>query len=281
MSSSANRNKVLVIGRKGTGKHDLIQAILKQTKSPSSDKDIVGCLLRNKYYTAFIEFVLDDTEPSLSSEVIEAFEELGEVFDGIIFVGDKNKKETFEDLKPWLGFTKEFELGVCLCIGNSVSNTNAENTKVDADEIDDWCLEHGFEYIDMEETSQNETSGVHRIVEALESHRWDGMIMNGEDEEETKDSPEKLQDEAWMKNMLKSNEIESIESEDLPDINEVQALHQQLFGDIDLNDDNNGLDKAFELILSLKEQSKDMSEAERRKLATKVALSFGLQLEKE
>ncbi|ORX86633.1 hypothetical protein K493DRAFT_319762 [Basidiobolus meristosporus CBS 931.73] len=280
MSHAQNRNKVLVIGREGTGKHDLVKAILKQTKSPESEKDIVSCLLRNKYYTAFIEFVIDDTEPDLSSEVIEAFDELGEVFDGVIFVGDKNKKETFEDLKPWLAFTTKFEPGVCLCIGNNILNSSEGDSKVDTEEIDDWCLEHGFEYIDMDEEAENETTGVHRIVEALESHRWDGMIMNGESPDPIDDSPEEPRDEKWMRNMLESHQ-ESVKAEDLPDMDEVHELHEQLFGNINLDSEDNGLDRAFELILSLKEQSKNMSESERRKLATKVALSFGLQLEKE
>ncbi|KAJ1966022.1 hypothetical protein IWQ62_002527, partial [Dispira parvispora] len=59
--------------------------------------------------------------------------------------------------------------------------TPPSNNGGDDAKFEDWCVEHGFEYIRVEADGHRtvspgaDTMGVARVVEALQSHMWQGM----------------------------------------------------------------------------------------------------------
>lgn len=62
---------------------------------------------------------------------------------------------------------------------------------------------------------------------------------------------------------------------DLPSQSEINEMQSKLFGSIDEED---GLDKTFQMLQSMREHGKTLSDQERRKMAAQVALSFAAQL---
>lgn len=62
---------------------------------------------------------------------------------------------------------------------------------------------------------------------------------------------------------------------DLPSQSEIMEMQSKLFGSIDEED---GLDKTFQMLQSMREHGKTLSDQERRKMAAQVALSFAAQL---
>ncbi|KAG0240064.1 hypothetical protein BGW41_007229 [Actinomortierella wolfii] len=57
----------------------------------------------------------------------------------------------------------------------------------------------------------------------------------------------------------------------------VEEMHQTLFGSMD---DEDGMARTLETLRGLREQGKSMSDKDRRELAARVALSFGMQMDK-
>lgn len=49
--------------------------------------------------------------------------------------------------------------------------------EVDAD-INDWCLSHGFDYVDMDEVTDTpmDKVGMELALEILQTNFWDGMV---------------------------------------------------------------------------------------------------------
>lgn len=68
----------------------------------------------------------------------------------------------------------------------------------------------------------------------------------------------------------------------MPSRQEVHGLHQQLFGDWGKDEEKSfgydDVEKAFQMIKTMKEQGKDMPIEQRKKMAAMVALSFGMQM---
>ncbi|CAO3611152.1 unnamed protein product [Mucor hiemalis] len=149
----------------------------------------------------------------------------------------------------------------------------------DAD-INDWCLSNGFDYVDMDETTETpmDKVGMELALEILQTNFWDGMVKKNtsgavEDEEILREIQElKLQQH---KDILSLDGDEEDFQGDIPSQTDINKMRDQLFGGIDEDD---GLDKAFEAIQSMREHGKNMSDEERRKMAAQVSLSFAAQL---
>jgi hypothetical protein len=69
----------------------------------------------------------------------------------------------------------EYWEGTCLAIGTKQSTTTS--LRLEGDSWEDFCQEHGFEYIDAEAKGKNEYGepvGMERMKEALETTEWEG-----------------------------------------------------------------------------------------------------------
>jgi hypothetical protein len=66
----------------------------------------------------------------------------------------KYKSTTFDDIKVFMPFIQQYDPAITLAIGTGKSIQNA-----DGDSYEDWCLENGFEYIDMEATKEENMDG--------------------------------------------------------------------------------------------------------------------------
>ncbi|KAI8647739.1 hypothetical protein BD408DRAFT_286 [Parasitella parasitica] len=290
------KNKILVTSQPNGGTLQFVKDIftisnnrefpqsLVDTRLNDTQGDLVGvCIpyeIDTKYYTAKVDFWLDEIDRATEKETIKAYcekdTEISKVIDAFVFIFDKNEPSTFDTAKEWLPFLNQAEPGIRLCIGNS--SKEPLTMEVDA-EINDWCLSNGFDYVDMDEKTDIPMDKVRMelALEIIQTNFWDGMVkknVNGiaEDEDLLREIRElKLAQEKDITSLSDNDE----DVEDMPTQDEIKKMRHDLFADIDGED---GLDKAFEKIQAIREHGKSLSDEERRKMAAQVALSFAAQL---
>jgi len=64
------------------------------------------------------------------------------------------KPATFDDIKVFMPFIQQYNPAITLAIGTGKSTQNADD-----DLYEDWCLENGFEYVDMEAVKKESING--------------------------------------------------------------------------------------------------------------------------
>ncbi|CAG8495235.1 5089_t:CDS:2 [Acaulospora morrowiae] len=329
MSTSLIRNKILVLGRRNVGKLSIIKQILSSSNQrideiildqnnengeTSDNANHAGMKIPwkiiTKYYTANVEFWVDETvhKSQLDSEVIDGYENeengIGKVVDAILFIFKKNEPSTFDDIQAYLPFIQKYEPSITLAVG---TGRNIQHDTIDAenDPFEDWCIENGFEYVDLDMKKRDdeiaERVGIERILEALQSHMWEDMTRlskTNKTSDHIEDTNNKELSEAISQLNHKENNshLESAPEFDdhnsapfddndteffgdaLPSQQEIESMHQHIFGDFD---DEDGFDKVLARLNSLRERGKTLSDDERRKLAARVACSFNLHMNNE
>ncbi|CAO3595052.1 unnamed protein product [Absidia cylindrospora] len=205
----ATRNKILVTGSPGIGTLDVVEGVftssnqtipagLKPTttddQQPQQQLNINGLIIPwtidNKYYTASVDFWLDEPKTNSLKETISAYSEtdngVGQVVDAFIYVFKQH--DDFEWIKQWLHFLENCEPAIRLCIklpatsatvvSKSQSVTHEEPSTSDDTYFEDWCLENQFGYIDISQPPSDipmDKSGYDLVVDELHTNMWDGL----------------------------------------------------------------------------------------------------------
>ncbi|KAI8388308.1 uncharacterized protein BYT42DRAFT_611369 [Radiomyces spectabilis] len=312
------RNKILVTGHPNAGTLEFVKGILTTTQSEFRDADVQKAIqdadntitgisipwtINTKYYVADVAFWLDEIPVENIKETAQAYaeesNEVARVVDAFVFVFQSSKSESFHDIRHWLPFLEACDPAIRLCIDTSSPSATPDTN------FEDWCLEHQFEYINMHDTTEIDLdkAGLDLAVDVLQTNMWDGLIRKHneakpagpqgnigslQDEETIELLKElqslKLQHEKDQEGNEKfSSELDDPAKDDidddddleLPSAADIERMQQQLFGGIEEED---GLDKTFELMKAMREQSQNLPDEERRKLAAQVALSFAAQL---
>ncbi|CAG8524103.1 10859_t:CDS:2 [Diversispora eburnea] len=185
----------------------------------------------------------------------------------------------------WKIITKYYTANVEFWIDETVSKDQLnyevikEYEKEENDPYENWCLENGFEYVDLDLDAKknvidsSERVGIDRILEALQSHMWEGMIRVSK-ENNNNNNNKKGEEEENKESNKRKEKIEP--SFVMPSKQEVESMYQHIFKDFDEDD---GLDKVLSRISSIRERGKSLPDEERRKLAASVAYSFSLHME--
>lgn len=135
--------------------------------------------MKTKYYTAKLDFWLDEIEATSVKETVTAYckeeTEIGKVVDAFVFLFDKSKLDTFDTMKDWIPFLDQSCPNIKICIGTS---TKKPLTAEEDATINDWCLNNGIDYVDMDETTETpmDKVGMELALEILQTHFWDGMV---------------------------------------------------------------------------------------------------------
>ncbi|KAI7883952.1 hypothetical protein K492DRAFT_125696, partial [Lichtheimia hyalospora FSU 10163] len=234
--------------------------------------------ITTKYYVASVDFWLDEmADDTDRKQVIEGYADpdngVGQVVDAFVYVFHKDNVSG--GVKDWISFLDKYEPSIRLCAALPFK----QEKKQDFEDIEEFCLDHQFEYVDMDEKTVEplDKAGWDLAVDILQTNLWDGMkehkSTHGEDDEQAADE-ELLRGYTELQMLKLENEHDQGEP-DMPSQSEINDMQKLLFNDLDKED---GLDKAFETMQALREQGKDLPDEERRKLAAKVALSFAAQL---
>ena len=150
------------------------------------------------------------------------------------------------------------------------SAVSSKERKDDHAEMEDVCMQYGFEYIDYPAQGKNEFGekvGFGRLKEALESNEWASADLSDEDDllagdlDEVEDDMHGFaRDEAemtaelfGMKAALAGNDFEPDAEEFVPPTHQANQVED--------------LDRMMGKLLAVKEQSADLPEAQRKRLA--------------
>ncbi|KAI9311549.1 hypothetical protein BX666DRAFT_1996238 [Dichotomocladium elegans] len=182
------RNKILLVG---TGLLDFVKGIYQSSELefPQDRVDnelkksnglhsgiIIPWRIETKYYTATVEFWLDELEGDDKAEVLKSYVDpdngIGDVVDALVYVFRKDKRDSFEGIKEWLPFVEKHEPSILMCAGLPAGEDNVE-----LPDIEDWCLDHQFEYVDLDEKTVEplDKAGWDLAVDILQTNLWDGM----------------------------------------------------------------------------------------------------------
>lgn len=145
--------------------------------------DLVGvCIpykIDTKYYTANVDFWLDEIDRSTEKDTIKAYcekdSEISKVIDAFVFIFNKSDPATFDTVKNWTSFLEQAEPGIKICLGTKCGK---DLTMEKDAEINDFCLSNMFDYVDMDETTDTpiDKVGMDLALDIIQTNFWDGMV---------------------------------------------------------------------------------------------------------
>ncbi|KAI8909331.1 alpha and gamma adaptin binding protein p34-domain-containing protein [Powellomyces hirtus] len=304
------KNKCLILGLPGVGKCALIGKLIgpsissasrgQTTNGTASDTvdlaaNVIPLTITTKYYRANVALWVDSIgeSPPNATEMKHWCEIGAAVVDAFVFVYDREKPETFLPLRDtWAKFVEQVSPSIALCIANTLAPTSSPSAHSLA-EHEQWCIEHDIEHIDMEVQPENgaangdaknddvegfqERLGIDRVIEALETNMWEGMVLAaGGPKSSGHGAEERLQ------NTTSEN------AED--DVNHASGAvppRRLLIPQFDDEEDEEGdidedlFERSIRALQGLRDHGSNLPDEERRALAARIALSLGLDTDSE
>ncbi|CAJ1056605.1 alpha- and gamma-adaptin-binding protein p34 isoform X1 [Xyrichtys novacula] len=161
----------------GFKEEELIKQILSTTNLPEPIKkeELVvwyPWTINNKYYTADVRLCIVPSTFQMSSEIAQSMQ-------AFIAYFDSTAKDGLEKLHPWISVVEDLAPEVLILVCDRVSENG-----VTRHEAQQWCLSHAFELVELnpqelpdEDDDFPESTGVKRIVQALNANVWSSVEM--------------------------------------------------------------------------------------------------------
>lgn len=126
----------------------------------------------NKYYSADIHLCVVPNTALVTGAIAESVQAFVVYFDSSI-------KSGLDGVSEWLPLTEEWLPEVMILVCNRVSEHGVNRQKAQ-----EWCIKHGFELVELnpeelpdEDDDFPESTGVKRIVQALNANVWSNVVM--------------------------------------------------------------------------------------------------------
>ncbi|XP_028679431.1 alpha- and gamma-adaptin-binding protein p34 [Erpetoichthys calabaricus] len=143
--------------------------------SPDTDVCRYPWTIDNKYYRADVHLCVLPERSALTAETAEAAQAFAVYFNSHVKCG-------LECVTSWLPVIEPLCLDVLILVCDRVSETGVSRQKAQ-----EWCIAHGFELVELEpevlpdeDDDFPESTGVKRIVQALNANVWSNMEMKDE-----------------------------------------------------------------------------------------------------
>ncbi|KAM4572808.1 alpha- and gamma-adaptin-binding protein p34 [Odontesthes bonariensis] len=128
--------------------------------------------INNKYYTADVSLCAVPSTFQMSSEIAQSMQAFIAYFDSKV-------KDGLEKLHPWISVVEDLAPEVLILVCDRVCENG-----VTRHEAQQWCLAHAFELVELnpqelpdEDDDFPESTGVKRIVQALNANVWSSVEM--------------------------------------------------------------------------------------------------------
>ncbi|KFQ04516.1 Alpha- and gamma-adaptin-binding protein p34, partial [Leptosomus discolor] len=151
-----------------TGKDDLTVSA-----TASGRVNFYPWTIDNKYYSADIHLCVVPNTLLVTGDIAESVQAFVVYFDSTI-------KSGLDSVSEWLPLTEEWLPEVMILVCNRVSENGVSRQKAQ-----EWCIKHGFELVELspeelpdEDDDFPESTGVKRIVQALNANVWSNVVMN-------------------------------------------------------------------------------------------------------
>ncbi|XP_040018803.2 alpha- and gamma-adaptin-binding protein p34 [Gasterosteus aculeatus] len=161
----------------GFKEEELIKQILssKTLPEPIKREETVAWYpwtINNKYYTADVRLCVVSSTFQMSSEIAQSMQAFIAYFDSTV-------KDGLEKLLPWISVVEDLAPEVLILVCDRVCGDG-----ITRHEAQQWCLSHAFELVELnpqelpdEDDDFPESTGVKRIVQALNANVWTSMEM--------------------------------------------------------------------------------------------------------
>ncbi|XP_005730114.1 alpha- and gamma-adaptin-binding protein p34 [Pundamilia nyererei] len=156
---------------------ELIKQILstKTLPEPTKREETVvwyPWTINNKYYTADVSLCVVSSTFHMSSEIAQSMQ-------AFIAYFDSKAKDGLQKLQPWIPVVEDLAPEVLILVCDRVYEHG-----VTRHEAQQWCLAHAFELVELnpqelpdEDDDFPESTGVKRIVQALNANVWSSVEM--------------------------------------------------------------------------------------------------------
>ncbi|XP_028921727.1 alpha- and gamma-adaptin-binding protein p34 [Ornithorhynchus anatinus] len=131
--------------------------------------------LDNKYYSADINLCVVPNQFLVTSEIAESVQ-------AFIVYFDSTLKSGLDGVSPWLPLAEEWLPEVMILVCDRVSEDG-----VSRQQAQEWCIKHGFELVELnpeelpdEDDDFPESTGVKRIIQALNANVWSNVVMKSD-----------------------------------------------------------------------------------------------------
>ncbi|XP_026878163.2 alpha- and gamma-adaptin-binding protein p34 isoform X1 [Electrophorus electricus] len=164
----------------GFKEEEIVRQILgiPSLPEPTKKEDVVVWYpwkINNKYYTANVSFCVVPSTFNMNSEVAQSLQAL-------IIYFDSKTKDGLIGVTPWLSVVDDISPEVLILVCDHVCENG-----VSRQEAQQWCLAHAFELVELnpqelpdEDDDFPESTGVKRIVQALNANVWSSVEMKDE-----------------------------------------------------------------------------------------------------
>ncbi|XP_062440089.1 alpha- and gamma-adaptin-binding protein p34 [Rhea pennata] len=129
----------------------------------------------NKYYSADIHLCVVPSTFLVTAEIAESVQAFVVYFDSTI-------KSGLESVSEWLPLTEEWLPEVMILVCDRVCENG-----INRQQAQEWCIKHGFELVELspeelpdEDDDFPESTGVKRIVQALNANVWSNVVMKSD-----------------------------------------------------------------------------------------------------
>ncbi|KAG9489009.1 alpha- and gamma-adaptin-binding protein p34 [Eleutherodactylus coqui] len=129
----------------------------------------------NKYYSANVNICIVPSTAHVTTQVAESVQAFVVYFDSTV-------KSGLEKVSPWLPLLEDWLLDVMILVCDRACDTG-----VNRQTAQEWCIQHGFELVELnpeelpdEDDDFPESTGVTRIIQALNANVWSNVEMKSE-----------------------------------------------------------------------------------------------------
>ncbi|KAF7667158.1 hypothetical protein LDENG_00074120 [Lucifuga dentata] len=164
----------------GFKEEELIKQILSSDTLPEPTKREETVVwypwtINNKYYTADVRLCAVPNTFHMNSEIAQSTQAFIAYFDSTV-------KDGLEKLHSWIAVVEDFTPEVLILVCDRVCENGVSRY-----EAQQWCLAHAFELVELnpqdlpdEDDDFPESTGVKRIVQALNANVWSSVEMKDE-----------------------------------------------------------------------------------------------------
>lgn len=174
---------VLFMSSSDLNPDDIIKLVLNTTDLPEGvkiDEDIEAYPwhIENKYYTTDVHLCCLRKKSISNKKFAESVQAVILHFDS---------STGLDPPESWLPFINEYEAEIKILLCKNCPD-EAKEIGCDKRTAQEWCVTKGFELVELEpiideddvEDDFPETTGVKRIVQALNAHVWPNLVMKSE-----------------------------------------------------------------------------------------------------
>ncbi|KAK0070252.1 alpha- and gamma-adaptin-binding protein p34 [Biomphalaria pfeifferi] len=198
---------------------EFVKSILKPSDLPTpkvvcDEIESYEWHFETKYYDTTIQLCTTENRTIGNEDFASSVEAFVHYF-------DPNSITSFDGVKAWLPYLKHIEPEVQMLVCTTNKNTDVVCKRV----VQEWCIQHGFELVELEPEAETdaeeddfpETTGMARIIQALHAHTWSNLNM--------KNSPTVYS--PYMQQLMKDQQILNHSTDGQTPLAPVPSYHQQ------------------------------------------------------